>query len=363
MLSYLSLALLAQAPTSVNAPLTYDEPTQSSRRTLGTPVSGFWDRTHGTGALPSTISPSAKNITRQASGGVPNSFSWNGYFGGSDYMTPIKDQGSCGSCWAFASVGAMEAQYQIGKSNPNTGLDLSEQYVLSCSGGTCSGWYIDYALNFLRDSGTPDEACDRYVGTTTACGTGRCADYGSRLYKINGWTWIDTSAVNIKNYIYTHGPVMVWMPVFDDFPWYDASFWQYSFYSHSPSGSYGGHFVVIVGWDDQGAGTADDYWIVRNSWGTSGGDVNEGYGGYFYMTQDSTTGFFGIYQEAAIVTSVAFVGKVSLSISVNPTAGGSVSVSPAASSYSNGASVTAKAKAATGYSFLAWGFDGYFGNK
>ena len=65
-------------------------------------------------------------------------------------MTPIKDQGSCGSCWAFASVGAMEAQYQIGKSNPNTGLDLSEQYVLSCSGGTCSGWYIDYALNFLE---------------------------------------------------------------------------------------------------------------------------------------------------------------------------------------------------------------------
>jgi len=219
-------------------------------------------------------------------------------------MTSIKDQASCGSCWAFASVGAMEAQYQIGKGNPNIGVDLSEQNILSCSGGSCSGWYLDSTLNFLRDSGTPDEACDPYSGTQTSCGSGRCADYMSRIYKITGWSWIDTSASNIKNYIYTHGPVLVWMPVFSDFPWYDASFWQNYFYAHSTSGSYSGHFVVIVGWNDQGPGTADDYWIVRNSWGTSGGDVNDGYGGYFYMTQDPTTGFFGLYQEAAIISGV-----------------------------------------------------------
>jgi C1A family cysteine protease len=290
-----------------------DASSTPGHRTLGTPVSGFWNRARGTGALPTVIPLGAAS---SMAGAVPNTFSWNGYFGAPNYMTPVKDQGACGSCWAFAGVGDMEAQYQINKGNPSTGIDLSEQNVLQCSGGSCSGWYLDSTLNFLRDSGTPDEACNPYTATDHPCGTGRCSDYLSRTYYITGWTWISTDTATIKNYLYTHGPVMVWMPVFSDFPWYDANFWQYYFYSHSPSGSYEGHFVVIVGWDDQGAGTSDDYWIVRNSWGTSGGDVNSGYGGYFYMTQDPTTGFFGIYQEAAVISGVTSPSQMFVSYSI-----------------------------------------------
>jgi hypothetical protein len=276
----------------------------SGNRTLGKPVTGFWNRTRATGAMTEAVSvPMARAASPMS--GVPNSFSWNGYFGGPNYMTPIKDQGSCGSCWAFGAVGGTEAQYQINRGNPNTGIDLSEQNLLQCSGGSCSGWYLSYALDFLMSSGTPDEACNPYTASDHSCGTGRCADYLSRTYYVTSWSYISTDTANIKNFLYTHGPVMVWMPVFADFPWYDASFWQNHFYGHSSSGSYGGHTVVIVGWDDQGSGTSDDYWIARNSWGTSGGDVNSGYGGYFYMTQDPTNGFFGIYQEAAIVSDVS----------------------------------------------------------
>jgi hypothetical protein len=213
----------------------------------------------------------------------------------------------------------MEAQYQIGASDPSSGVDLSEQNVLSCSGGSCSGWYIDWALEFLKNSGTPDEACNPYVAADRACGSGRCADYLSRTYYLTGWSRISTDAANIKNYLYTHGPVIVAMPVFSDFPWYDPVFWQYYFYSHASSGQYGGHAVVIVGWDDQGAGTADDYWIVRNSWGTTGGDVSSGYGGYFYMTQDPTTGFFGIYNEAYVVSDVT-PPTMTVTLTESPTA-------------------------------------------
>jgi hypothetical protein len=233
----------------------------------------------------------------------------------------------------------MEAQYQIGVSDPSTGIDLSEQNVLSCSGGSCSGWYIDWALEFLKNSGTPDEACNPYVAADRPCGSGRCADYLSRTYRLTSWSRISTDTANIKNYLYTHGPVVVAMPVFSDFPWYDRAFWQYYFYSHAPSGQYGGHAVIIVGWDDQGAGTADDYWIVRNSWGTSGGDVNSGYGGYFYITQDPTTGFFGIYNEAYVVSDVT-PPTITVTLTESPTAYVSGTTTTTTTSYTSTLSVT-----------------------
>jgi len=237
-------------------------------------------------------------------------------------MTPVRNQGGCGSCWAFAAIGDMEAQYQISKHNPSTGVDLSEQNVLQCSGGSCSGWYLDGTLNYLKNSGTPDEACNPYNAADHACGTGRCSDYLSRTYKITDWTWISWDTATIKSYLYNHGPVMVWMPIFNDFPWWSATFWQYYYYGHDTSGSYDGHFVVIVGWNDAGGG----YWIVRNSWGTSGGDVNDygggSHGGYFYMTMDPTTGFFGIYQEAAVISDITEPASNTVTFTTNPTGSG-----------------------------------------
>ena len=336
--------------------------TPAVRRTRGSPVSGFWNRTYGTGALPEAIAGALASTSPPPSG-VPSSFSWNGYFGGANYMTPVKDQGACGSCWAFASVGDMEAQYQINIANPGTGIDLSEQNVLSCSGGTCSGWYLGSTLDFLKNLGAPDETCNPYTATETPCGTGRCSDYLSRTYHITTWTWISTDTANIKNNLYTHGPVMVWMPVFDDFPWYDATFWQYYFYAHAPSGTYGGHFVVIVGWDDQAPGTGDDYWIVRNSWGTSGGDVNSGYGGYFYMTQDATYGFFGIYQEAAVISDVTSPVTFMTNPAIWPGSPGSITVD-SVSTYVNGqtgyytGTHTVTANPPTGYTFGSWAASG-----
>ncbi|GAF84466.1 unnamed protein product, partial [marine sediment metagenome] len=62
--------------------------------------------------------------------GAPPSFDWRNY-SGQDWMTPVKNQGSCGSCWAFSAVGVVEAVYNIATDDPDLDLDLSEEYLVS----------------------------------------------------------------------------------------------------------------------------------------------------------------------------------------------------------------------------------------
>jgi hypothetical protein len=316
------------------------------KRTAATPpeVYFFSNETYGTGGLPDT-SPEGAAVVMALSAELPNQFSWNGIYGGGNYMTPVKNQGACGSCWAFATVAAMEAQYRISIDDPNAEIDLSEQYVLSfapygvgaCMWGSeqwnsgmpdCSGGKLGEALELGRD-GVMSENTVPYVDGGRSTGKTFCKNYMEpfslseewgdeivRGFGIDSWDWIDTSAWNIKNYLYTVGPVMVAMPVYADFrsAFWNATYWQYHFYSHEQGTGeeYGGHAVVIVGWDDQSPDTTkDDYWIVRNSWGPGGGDIYTGFsGGYFYMTQDPDNGFFGIMQIAAVINDVWFWGDL-----------------------------------------------------
>jgi C1A family cysteine protease len=94
---------------------------------------------------------------------------------GGDYTTPAKNQGNCGSCFAFSAMGALEAMINIANSNPNLDLDLSEQYILSCVGpqGLCpndcvSGGNAYYAFWYIKDGVSPSnngalpESCFTY---------------------------------------------------------------------------------------------------------------------------------------------------------------------------------------------------------
>ena len=74
-------------------------------------------------------------------GALPDHFDWRDK-DGQDWMTPVKNQGSCGSCWAFSAVGVVEPEYNIAYGNPDLDLDLSEQYLVSdccTSCGSCGG--------------------------------------------------------------------------------------------------------------------------------------------------------------------------------------------------------------------------------
>ena len=236
-------------------------------------------------------------------GAPPTSFDWRNY-NGQDWMTSVKNQASCGSCWAFSAVGTTEAVHNIAANNPNLDLNLSEEYLVSdcSSSGACCGGWQDAALRFIRDSGIPDEACLPYIdgspyfdGSTCWCPSGcsssctyrtlgscsdrrcsdRCANWESRLQKITSMGRVSSS--QIKQYIVDKGPLSVAMGVGDGVGGtFDANS-VYRCTDDSPLN----HAVVIAGYNDNDAG---GYWIVKNSWGTSwpppagGGYFKVGYG-------------------------------------------------------------------------------------
>ena len=124
-------------------------------------------------ALPPAVSAfsSVKSVTAP----LPSVFDWRNE-NGQDWMTAPKNQSQCGSCWAFAAVGAIEANINISSNNPGLDLDLSEEYLNSdCPAqyaGSCCGGWVDTALQVAVDEGIPDEACMPYdVGyySTTDC--------------------------------------------------------------------------------------------------------------------------------------------------------------------------------------------------
>ena len=85
---------------------------------------------------------------------LPSAYDWRNV-SGNNFVTPVRNQGSCGSCWAFAVTAALEAKALITFNLPGTNLNLSEQIVLSCSSaGTCNGGSTTTASNFIRTTGT-----------------------------------------------------------------------------------------------------------------------------------------------------------------------------------------------------------------
>ncbi|RLF33847.1 MAG: hypothetical protein DRN07_01415, partial [Thermoplasmata archaeon] len=236
----------------------------------------------GLGCLPEKITPKATTVT--FSERAPSLWDWRNV-GGTNYMTSVKDQGSCGSCVAFGTIGAFEAVIKI-EGGPTT--DLSEAHLFFCGGGTCAdGWYISSALDYLKDYGTPDETCFPYHDYDMPCGD-TCSDWQDRAWKIKEWQWV-TGRENIKNALVTYGPLVTAFDVYTDFDdyWSNPHSWPDDVYYHYYGFERGGHSVTLVGYNDN-----DQYWICKNSWGTSGG-LN----GYFKIK----------YRECNIENNVAYI--------------------------------------------------------
>ena len=196
-------------------------------------------------------------------------------------VTSPKDQGSCGSCWAFASVGAFESHLLKAFSFGPT--DLSEQQQVSCNlsmAGCCGGSMS--AIQFWEDEGPVYESCYPYGESGTSCPTYRtvpcedsyvCEQLPQRV--INYYT-VSNNPTQMNTSLYDDGPSYWRFNVYTDFSSGGTGFWNEAgpgdVYVNSASSSLrGGHAVLIIGWDDtKGA------YLCKNSWGATGGPNGDG---------------------------------------------------------------------------------------
>jgi C1A family cysteine protease len=208
-------------------------------------------------------------------------------------VTPIRNQGACGSCYAFAALANFESKLLI---DGEGSFDFSENNAKECNffETSCDGGNFHKVADFLSKKATVLEACDPYVSGDVDCDT-------SCTYQKTLTDWriisgnVAPSTDDLKQYIYDKGPVYTTLYSGDG----SSAAWQAEFNSYDGSYTmyYAGaetinHAVQIIGWDDDlvhadGTGA----WIVKNSWGTGWGGTC-GYGaesGYFTIAYGSAS--------------------------------------------------------------------------
>jgi len=190
---------------------------------------------------------------------------WRDYNGNS-YVTPVRNQGSCGSCWAFATAASLESSTIMKGNTPGYDLNLAEQILVSCSGaGSCGGGSIGGASNFIQSTGLPYESTYPYTGTNGAC-SNAAPNWQLSDYRITSWSYVATSSPTVdglKNALATYGPLVTTMAVYNDFFSYRSGVYAYA------TGSLAGyHAIQIVGYDD-----VAQCFTCKNSWGSGWGEA------------------------------------------------------------------------------------------
>ena len=164
-------------------------------------------------------------------------------------VSGVKNQGSCGSCWAFSANGAIESAYLL----RGTAVNLSEQQLVDCSGSYgnhgCQGGWMDSAFQYVRDHGLTTTAAYPYAAVNQAC------KINSGSYKVS--SFVDVPGCdNLANAL-NQQPISVAV---------DASNWSpYRSGVFNNCASSVNHGVLLVA-------STSSYWTIKNSWGTAWGE-------------------------------------------------------------------------------------------
>jgi cathepsin L len=192
-------------------------------------------------------------------------------------VTPVKNQGQCGSCWAFSTTGSIEGAYQIATGKL---LSFSEQELVDCAGSFgnqgCNGGLMDDGFKYIEANGDASESDYAYTGKTGTCSSSKKAKTAIAKGAVTSFSDVKTDSESQLLAAVTAGPVSVAIEA-------DQSGFQF-YKSGVFSGTCGtklDHGVLVVGY---GTDSGKDYWKVKNSWGSTWG-LN----GYILLERSSKT--------------------------------------------------------------------------
>jgi C1A family cysteine protease len=189
-------------------------------------------------------------------GDTPAEFDWRK----EGAVGPVKDQGRCGSCWAFSTVANLEGLY-FNKNKKS--IVLSEQSLVDCDkvDNGCNGGLMENSLSFVKDNGIALAADYPYKGKNQ-----QCASY-TPAFRVNGFTFAASQDENeIKTFLTQRGPLSIAVNA-EPFQFYNGGILESDAQECDPQGL--NHGVAIVGY---GSENGKEFWIVRNSWGTGWGE-------------------------------------------------------------------------------------------
>ena len=233
------------------------------------------------------VNPIRVKISNEA----PDEFDWRD----KGIVSAVKDQGSCGSCWAFATVANLEGLYAQKKGVVKT---FSEQFLVDCDteDSGCNGGLMELAFEWIKNNGGFMYESDYPYANKKQT----CTQDSSKFVdmKVTGWvklgdgtdTFSPVDEDEMKEFLYQTGPLAIALNA-TPLQLYTGGIVDYASWLCGTSGI--NHAVTLVGY---GVGTKN-YWIVKNSWGKSWGES-----GYFRIARGKETCGVNYYVTTATVS-------------------------------------------------------------
>ncbi|KAI4905618.1 hypothetical protein NFI96_022335 [Prochilodus magdalenae] len=214
---------------------------------------------------------------------LPEHWDWRDV-NGVNFVSPVRNQASCGSCYSFASMGMLESRIRVLTNNSATPT-FSPQQVVSCSQYSqgCDGGFPYLIGKYIQDFGIVEEKCFPYTAADSPCKVpAACVRHYTSEYHYVGGFYGGCSETAMMLELVRDGPLGVAFEVYGDFMSYKEGIYHHTGLRDTVNPfELTNHAVLLVGYG-RCHKTGEKYWIVKNSWGTNWGE-----NGYFRIRRGS----------------------------------------------------------------------------